>query len=343
MIGYLSGCAETVKFEFVARPVWVMPTFYKELERNVWMIKPYPVNDVRSLFLDSGAFTLWTKSREYAKKHGVNRWEFYRTPAFWEQMERYVDFVLQHRAVIDHHANMDVIGNPKLTWKHQKWLESKGLNPVPIVHYGTSVSWLERYIQEGYKFIGLGGLVGSMRQDGCQHWIQQCFNCVCDTPDRLPRVKLHGFGVVAHSLIWNYPWYSIDSTRWCKQGGYGKIVIPQQRGGEFHFDLPPHVWDISAIPKRSVATGEIKHKQRAYQLPLRPGQRSILLEWLGIIDLPLGEWDHKTGEVHQEGVCTHASYRYAAGICYFDQLLQHIPKYPWPLRRRAMEGGLGLV
>lgn len=287
-----------------------------------------PVGCANSHFLDSGAFTLWTiAAKWHEEKPGSDRWGYYETEEFWDYIDSYALFIKKWAAGIDHYANVDVIPQPDLTWRNQQYLEKKhGLRPVPVVHYKTDLKWLKHYIDNGYDFIGLGGLVGSTSQDACRAWIDDCFEMVCDQSSRLPRVKLHGFGVTTYSLLTQYPWYSVDSTSWTKSGAFGTILVPHKRNGQWVFDIEPYQIKVSIdSPDRK--------KSGAHVLTLTSGEKAIIQDWLDFIGIPLGKMD-AAGEVLEYGVVTRHTERRQANLHFFELMRNSIPKYPWPFRSK---------
>jgi hypothetical protein len=278
--------------------------------------------DVASHFLDSGAFSLRPKAVAYAKDTGRSVWDYYKTPEFWDYMKRYVRFVKKYKIAIDLYANVDVIGNAQLTWRNQQWLERRGLTPVPVVHFGTDpdLKWLRHYIDEGYELIGLGGLVGKMGRPSCRRWLDQCFEYVCDNPKRLPCVKLHGFGVTQYRLMIRYPWWSVDSTTWLKVGGFGNILVPHKRGGKFVFDIPPYIIAVSVDSSKVTAGGR-------HYLTLRDAEKTIVREWLDLIEVPLG-----TRKEKDSGVLNNRYLRVKANLLFFEKLRESLPEWPWPFR-----------
>lgn len=277
--------------------------------------------DVESHFLDSGAFSLNPKAKEYAEKTG-DRWGFFNTPLFWRYMKRYVRFVKKYKIAIDLYANVDVIGNAELTWRNQQWLEKRGLEPVPVVHYDTDpkLKWLKHYINKGYELIGLGGLVSNMGTPACRKWIDNCFEYICNNPERLPCVKLHGFGVSNFRLLVRYPWWSVDSTTWIKVGGYGNILVPHKRKGEFTFKVDPYIIAVS--------TKSRKMEGGLHYLNLNPVLQAIIKEWLEYIDVPLGKGDGEKEE--DRGVTNNRYARVKANLLFFEKLRDSIPEWPWP-------------
>lgn len=284
------------------------------------------------LSIDSGSFTLWTQvaNKWAADNPGKTCWDYYDTPAFYSYMDAYAAFIKKYSHGVDLYANVDVITKPELTWRNQRYLEkAHGLSPVPVVHYRTDLSWLQKYMDRGDPIIALGGLVGSTSQDACVGWIDRCFDLVCDSPDRLPRVKIHGFGVTSYPLLFRYPWYSVDSSSWTKVGAYGGIFVPHKRKGEFCFTDSPYVIKVAYDSPDTANAG--KHYDT-----LTSAERKIIAEWLELIDVPFGKM--KDGEVIEHGVCTRHTERKAANILFFEAMRKALPEYPWPFRSTRKKG-----
>lgn len=278
----------------------------------------------RSHFLDSGSFSLMTlEAPRWSKEHGEPVEAYYDSPEFWAYMDRYAEFVHKYSAGIDHHANVDVIGDPVTSLRNLKYLEGKGLKPVPIVHFGSDMKWIRYYIDHGYEYLGLGGLVVAVSNykggGDVQHaydWLNKAFQIICDGPGNLPKVKVHGFGITRWDMVSRYPWWSTDSTSWVKHGAYGRILVPHWRKGKWDFGVQPY-----AIP-----TSE-KHSwtkvENAHLLNLRPAEKRTILNWLEFIGVPLGS-DTEKGVINDDG------YRIAANLLFTEHLANAQPEWPWP-------------
>ena len=108
------------------------------------------------LFLDSGAHSLYTK--EVMKKEHVEGYSFYESKEFWDYVDNYAQFVRENKSFLSVYVNVDVIFNPELTWKVQKYLETNHeLSPLPVIHYGADLKWVKRYMDD-YEYIRFGGL-----------------------------------------------------------------------------------------------------------------------------------------------------------------------------------------
>lgn len=291
--------------------------------------------EIKEHFLDSGSFTLWTKAAKYAEENGTERWAYYDTDEFWEYMESYARFVRKNKIAIDLCANIDVIPNPELSWRNLKWLEKHGINPVPVIHFGgnaeDSFKWLKRHIKEGYEIIGLGGMVGSTDQWECRWWLDRCFEIICAGKDRLPCVKMHGFGITNYNLMVRYPWYSVDSTSWTKVGAFGGILVPHRRGGRYMFfddrrtpiePVEPYILQVSA-ESPAVKNG------RTHLTNLSQAEHAVIKGWLDEIGIPIGKRS-ADGEIEELGVLTTHVWRRAANLFFYERLCAALPEWPWP-------------
>jgi hypothetical protein len=164
-------------------------------------------NAPKDLFLDSGAYTAWTQGIAIEPLN-------------------YAKFVHATRNKWSVISNLDVIRDPEKTYKNQKLLETMGVKPCPVFHTKEDLKWLHRYIDEGYDYILMGGIAKGGSLPTIREWLDRAWrNCLLDK-DGKPKVKVHGFGLTAQSLIQRYPWHSVDSTAWLVQSNYGKCLIP---------------------------------------------------------------------------------------------------------------------
>lgn len=276
-------------------------------------------------FLDSGAFSMKGKATEYAKKNGGNRWAYYDTKEFWDYVDAYAAFVKEHQEGIDYYVNVDAIGNPELSWKSQRYLEKRHkLKPVPVVHCGSDVKWIEKYMAAGHDLIGLGGGLIDWKAS----WLDKVFAMVCNSPGNLPTVRLHGFAMTGYKNLIKYPWWSVDSATWTKVGANGNIMVPHKRGKEYTFGVRPYIVPVSN--DSSAPSG--KHYNS-----MSPRERKIIDEWLELIEVPFGKTD-KDGTVIEYGVTNRHSERKIANLKFFEGLRNWLPAYPWPFKGVVRKG-----
>jgi hypothetical protein len=281
----------------------------------------------KSLFLDSGAHSLYNEHTK--NKKGELRYVWYAGPErklskeFRKYLDLYVEFIKKHESGIDVYATVDVIYNPELSWQSLKYLEDKGLKPVPVVHHKTPMRWLQKHLDAGYDYIGVGGLGQESNKWSYHLWGDQAFDLVCQTPGRLPQVKVHGFAMASPELMIRYPWYSVDTASWAKLAGFGAIYVPHLKNGSFDFEQDPYY----------MATGHRSRKlkvARGHYRTVLPMERKVLEEWLEFVDVPIGSV--KDGEMDEYGVISSYNARAVANIRYFQLLAESCPKWPWPFK-----------
>lgn len=255
---------------------------------------------VASHFLDSGAFSLRRKAK------GSVDYKAY--------IDRYAEFVKEHHYAVDLYANVDVIGDPALTYANQNYLENEhGLRPVPVVHYGTDPVWVDKYLDDGHDLIGLGGLVGNTRD--AADWLDRCFDVMC--PNGMPVCRAHGFGVANHRLLTRYPWYSVDSSAWIQEAGkWGGVFLPYWRNG---------AWDFSNGYYRLIVDGKSKRWTRMGGLS--DAEKAELKRWLDSILVPLGD-DNAPGVVNDR------NHRARANLLFFEGYRKNLPGFPRPFDRK---------
>lgn len=162
------------------------------------------------LFLDSGAFTAFTQKVEI-------------TP---QEYAAYVHNV-KHRFHVC--SSLDAIGDPAKSYALLKELEALGCKVQPVFHAREEERWLVKYLDEGYDYIFIGGMVPETTK-WLKGWLDNLFTHYLTKRDGTARVKLHGFGLTDQQLMFRYPWHSVDSTSWIFTGMFGACVFMTPRG-----------------------------------------------------------------------------------------------------------------
>lgn len=247
---------------------------------------------------------------------------------FHQYCERYAAFMKSMNKLTNGEmifANVDVITNPELTWKVQEWFEKEhGLRPVPVVHAGTPMRFLDRYLEAGHSLIGLGGGQG-MGQANYIRWADNVFLHLCPKwNDYKPVVRVHGFALTAWELMIRWPWWSVDSATWVKLGAYGWILVPFETGkGEFVFDRPPHQISISHHSVFKDKDG--KHIDHLTKTGKALSQ--TIQKWLKRCNAEMGTVDEKGDEIVY-GVISNFIARAAVNVHYMHAFQEWLPPYP---------------
>lgn len=308
-----------------------------------------------SMFIDSGAHSLYT--REIIKMDHTKGYEYYDTDEFYDYVDEYASFVKKNKKYIDVFVNVDVIFNPEKTWEIQTYMEEEhNLRPLPVVHYGSDIKWVFKYMDKGYDYIGIGGLGQEVTSSIYTEWADKLFDAICDTKDRTPMIKTHGFALTAFKLMLRYPWWSVDSTTWLVKSRHGKVCIPayDQTNKKWRYDIPPldvgvsnrdpgqdrnsglHIRTLSPeikkiinlyLEKKNYVIGRSSFKTKNKdRYELKENER-----WVKIGDKPFVE------VIEEEGLCNSYIMRDELNIIYYLELEKHI-KYPRPFIKTGARG-----
>lgn len=196
----------------------------------------------QDLFLDSGAFTAFTQKTEIDPK-------------------LYAEFIHDNGDKFTTCSSLDAIGDPEKSYQLLKELEDLGVKVQPVFHAREDDKWLIKYLEEGYDYIFIGGMVPETT-NWLKGWLDYLFtNYLTDSKGRAV-VKLHGFGLTDQQLMFRYPWHSVDSTSWLFTGSFGscvfminkklhKIVFTPESPSAKKLDAP-HYFNLPQIMKKEI-------------------------------------------------------------------------------------------
>jgi hypothetical protein len=191
---------------------WYLESYhYIHREKAVERIR----REGRKVFLDSGAFSAFTKGIEV-------------------DLPKYCDYILRNLDIIECidgqplASVLDAIGDADGTWRNQRAMEDLGVRPLPCYHYGEPVEVLEYYIAN-YTYITIGGMVPISTQQ-LKLWLDRLWDQYLTDDAGRPIVKVHGFGLTSLPLMMRYPWYSVDSSTWVQWAANGMVLVPGQVG-----------------------------------------------------------------------------------------------------------------
>lgn len=185
------------------------------------------------LALDSGAHTLHNRfftekegsSYHTSKEHVLNiNYDFVKSKQFTTYLDNYIKFLLENKDSYIMYVSLDIIGDAKLSWETLKYIESYGLNPVPVYHHGEDFEWFKKY-SSSYEYIGIGGLGHGIGKNSFTSFADRIFNYIA-VKDGPPKNKIHIFSLTSNEFLSKYPFYSVDSTTWVNSSRFGRVAIP---------------------------------------------------------------------------------------------------------------------
>lgn len=200
------------------------------------------------LFIDSGAFSAWTKGAKVNVKEYIN-WLNERTDDI--NLCGQVDFIPGDRV---HGATMEQVKlAAKKTWENYLFMRRRLKNPDSLLytfHVGEPFEYLINALEwvssdgKHIPYIALGGMVGKPKWMRDQ-FLEKCFQLISRSNN--PDVKVHAFGMTDFELLQKYPIYSADSTSWIMIGAMGNImsdygtisVSNQQHNSKDHYSRLP--------------------------------------------------------------------------------------------------------
>lgn len=220
----------------------------------------------KSLFLDSGAFSIFSKGLTI-------------------RIENYADFCLLHKDEIAVIANFDDIpkdhSDPECveaaalqSLKNLAYLESRGINAIPVYHAGEPFEYLEHYL-ESYDYIAIGGLYE--QGEALEKRLDRIWNEWLIHHD----VKVHGFGMTSIKLMSKYPWHSVDSSTWLVHSRNGYTAIPTiDSSGKFVFD--EGYVNVTVTPFKGT-----RERARIHYSSRPKAEQEIIERWLASIGLTI--------------------------------------------------------
>lgn len=177
------------------------------------------------LFIDSGAFTSWTKSID------IN-------------VDTYIDFINSIDDDIEICAQVDCIpgafGTPRTykeieqapikTWENYLYMKDRLKSRdklIPIFHQEEDFKHLKKMLEyrhddgQPIKYIGISP-ANDRAQSDKEDFIAKSFTIIKNSSN--PNVKTHAFGMTNLSILERYPYTSADSTSWKMSAAYGSIM-----------------------------------------------------------------------------------------------------------------------
>lgn len=177
------------------------------------------------IMMDSGVFSY----RSYKKKlidAGKPLGDF---PTDEEFIRLYVKWVKANQDKWGFCVTLDFGFDAAANFERHKRLLKMGIRPIPVFHGDASIDYVRRYKEElGHDFIGLGGVTWRGRSIGnkspvLSYSASKYISAMFNAGERYG-VKFHGLAITSAALMYQWPFYSVDSSTWSRQAGYGILM-----------------------------------------------------------------------------------------------------------------------
>jgi hypothetical protein len=196
---------------------------YYYMNERVW--EQY--KDMEDLFLDSGAFSAFTKKRVI-------------------DLDKYIEFIKEKD--IKTYAGLDVIRDAEASKKNIDYMLTHDLDPIPTFHKGSKFDFLYEILNQDFNYIALGGMAGvDTSVDQNKMWLDRVWRVILKEK---PDLKVHGFACTSFDVMKAYPWYSVDSTTWnvCRKFGEGYSMhngeMKRRKKSELYEMYIEHIEDL---------------------------------------------------------------------------------------------------
>lgn len=177
------------------------------------------------LFIDSGAFSAWTKGAKINVKEYI-RWLNERAEDI--HLCGQVDVIPGDR--VFGATSKQVREAAQATWDNYLFMRKRLKNPSALLytyHVGEPIEFLKRALEwkdengEYIPYMALGGMVGKPAKIR-DVFLENCFRTIRESSN--PNIKVHAFGMTDFELLEKYPIYSADSTSWIMVGAMGNVM-----------------------------------------------------------------------------------------------------------------------
>lgn len=199
------------------------------------MIKNMEKGLVKSLFIDSGAYSVHSQGFEKVSKG--------RFSTFNEMVDEYIDYVngiddkIIAVAQFDHIPGVfkqpkkpsDYIESAEMSWDNFLYMYPKMKSPdklIAVFHQGESFEHLGKMLDwrdpEGNKFAYVG--ISPSNDRGVAEkdvYLKEVYDYIAKSSN--PNVKTHLFGYTSLPGLPKFPWYTVDSTSHRLRPAYNKV------------------------------------------------------------------------------------------------------------------------
>lgn len=179
------------------------------------------------LFIDSGAFSAYTKGKEIDVDDYI---------AYLNEYGDYFNVMVQvdyipgkSNVVQDRQVYLDA---PRISWENFLHMREK-LNKrlwdrfIPVFHEGEDFKWLENMLNyvdaDGNHLAYIG--ISPHTETTTDRRLIFCKEVFRRIKALNPQVKTHGFGMTALNILQYIDFTSVDSTTWLKGAIYGSILV----------------------------------------------------------------------------------------------------------------------
>jgi len=171
----------------------------------------------KNMIIDSGAFSVWSRGES------IN-------------IDAYKQFCVDVKRILPsethlYFVNLDVLpgkmgvrpteeqveDSAQRSWNNMLKLEDAGLKVINVYHQHEDLKWLDK-LREHSDYIGISP-ANDVSMPEKLNWLKHVFGMIRNT------IRTHGFAVTSHQQLYQFPFFSVDSSSWVTPARYGRIPI----------------------------------------------------------------------------------------------------------------------
>lgn len=172
----------------------------------------------KNLIIDSGAFSVWANNQTI---------DIYKYLFFCRNLKREFPSSTQLYFV-----NLDVLPgkfgtmpteeeakeSARQGFENMLLLEKEGLKVIPVFHQHEDFEWLEK-LKNHTDYIGVSP-ANDQSMYSKKNFLNKVFKDLIKT-----KTKAHGFAVTSHTQLYEFPFFSVDSSSWVSPARFGRIPV----------------------------------------------------------------------------------------------------------------------
>jgi hypothetical protein len=189
-------------------------------------------NKKSKLFVDSGAYTAFTKGIEIDIDEYIG---------YLNSVSKNAYVFASLDKIPEKCTSKDCMDAAQESWENYLYMLQRLNEPeklLPVFHINEPSIFLEKILETKFdgkypSILGLGGIAKKPRNERIQ-WLDEVFYIIRKSKN--PYINVHGFGMTSLKLLQMYPFYSADSTSWIMttaNGGiftqFGTVLVSSQK------------------------------------------------------------------------------------------------------------------
>ena len=178
------------------------------------------LNEGRTVFLDSGVFTL---GMDHARKHNLSFYEVLAIPpehidGYDALLNVYIELVKRYEARVWGYVEID-FGGTQQKRETRAMLESEGLNPIPVYHPLTDPWEYFDELAQSYDRICFANVVHSPLEVR-----KRILMTLWQRRRQYPHLWIHVLGYTVDQFLYALPFHSCDSSTFMSGARWGYVV-----------------------------------------------------------------------------------------------------------------------